>query len=210
MTGKTHRLGGMVCAMAGYSLLEYKGLLINDVDPLLQLTVIYPFALYGSVVSDLDHHWESTPCKDIVSWVINKILHITGAKHRSWHTHSDAFLVFLLAIGNLLLHFATSAESIIINLVFSGLLLGVISHMILDSLTPQGIHSVVLLLISKVITAITGKKNFPTKIRFVPKTPYFATDGPWEERVRKVLWLLCFLLLIRIAMSYLPYDIVFQ
>lgn len=206
MTGKTHRIGGMVCAMTGYCLLESKGLLINDVDPLLQLTVIYPFALYGSVVSDLDHHWESAPCKDIVSFGINKLLHITGAKHRSWQTHSDLFLCLILALGNLLLHFASGAESIIINLVFSGLLLGVISHMILDSLTPQGIHSVILILISKV----TGNKKMPTKIRFVPKAAYFATDGPWEGNVRRVLWFLSFILLIRIAISYLPYEVVFQ
>lgn len=206
MTGKTHRLGGVVSALAGYSVLASKGLLINDVDPLLQLTVIYPFAMYGSVVSDLDHHWESAPCKDIFSFLINKFLHITGAKHRSWHTHSDVFMLVILGLSNLLLHFASGAESIIINLVFSGLLLGIASHMILDSLTPQGIHSLVL----KLVSLIPVFNKIPTKIHFVPKTPYFATDGPWEEKVRKILWLLCFVLLIRIAWDYIPYNLVFQ
>ena len=67
MTGKTHRVGGMLCCLGGYTLLEANGMLLGDVNPLLQLTIMYPFAIYGSTVSDLDHHWQSAPSKDIVS-----------------------------------------------------------------------------------------------------------------------------------------------
>lgn len=224
MTGKTHRVGGALCALAGYSLLEQKGLLIHDVSPLLQLGVMYPFAIYGSVVSDLDHHWESAPCKDILSWGINKVLHLTtklksknpiinifNAKHRSWQTHSDLFLVSILVLSDWLLTSATGAESILINLVFSGLLLGIISHMILDMLTPEGIWSVILVLIKGFLKKVLKIKikAFPTKIHFVPKSSFFATDGPWEEIVRKMMWVLCFILLIRIVYLCLPYRFVF-
>ena len=36
MTGKTHRVGGMVCVLGGFTYLESKGLLLRDVNPLLQ------------------------------------------------------------------------------------------------------------------------------------------------------------------------------
>ena len=109
MQGKTHRIGGVLCAATGYVLLSSKGLLLKDVNPLLQLAVMYPFAIYGSVMPDLDHHWESAPVRDPVSWGINKVLHLANgksniakplklfdAKHRSWQTHSDIFLILLI------------------------------------------------------------------------------------------------------------------
>ena len=78
MTGKTHRVGGMLCVLGGFTYLESKGLLLRNVNPLLQLTVMYPFALYGSIVSDLDHNANSIPSKDIVSIAINRVLHLTS------------------------------------------------------------------------------------------------------------------------------------
>lgn len=219
MTGKTHRVGGALCALAGYTYLESKGMLIADVKPLLQLTVIYPFALYGSVISDLDHHWESAPCKDAVSFIINRILHLTtkmksknpvlnlfNAKHRSWQTHSDLFFALVVGLYVLLIRGAVGSESVILHLVFAGLLLGVTSHLLLDSITPEGIHSVVLIVIKK----ITKLKQLPTKIRFVPKSSFFATDGPWEGYVRKAMWVICFIFIMRIIYVYLPYHITFS
>ena len=78
MTGKTHRVGGMIWVLGGFTYLESKGLLLRNVNPLLQLTVMYPFALYGSIVSDLDHNANSIPSKDIVSVAINRVLHLTS------------------------------------------------------------------------------------------------------------------------------------
>ena len=193
MTGATHRVGGVVCALAGYTILEKKGMLISDVSPMLQLAVMYPFAIYGSTVSDLDHHWQSAPSKDIVSFCINKILHLTtelrkktksknpvlavfDAKHRSWQTHSDLFLLIMIllsiqAIGSSI----SGANSIIMKLVFTGFILGIISHLILDMLTPEGIWSIVLTGVGKAF-----KINVPEKIHFVPKSKFFATGGSWE------------------------------
>lgn len=220
MTGATHRVGGVVCALAGYTILEQKGMLISDVNPLLQLAVMYPFAIYGSTVSDLDHHWESAPSKDIVSFCINKILHLTtnfrkktksknpilgifDAKHRSWQTHSDLFLILMIflsmyAIGGSI----TSANSIIMKLVFTGFILGVISHLILDMITPEGIWCTLSTVLSKVC-----KIKIPEKIHLVPKTKFFATGGSWERFVRWFLWVISFILLIRILYAMSPYQI---
>ena len=201
MTGKTHRVGGMLCCLAGYSVLESKGMLLGNVNPLLQLSVMYPFAIYGSVMSDLDHHWESAPSKDIFSWFLNKVLHITtgvsdsikkkvpilkvfDAKHRSWQTHSDIFLLLMCILFSKLLGLSASvADAVIIKLIFVGLILGIISHLVLDMLTPEGIWSILFVSIRKIT-----KLKLPEKVTFVPKKKFFATDGPWENLVRKVLW----------------------
>lgn len=219
MTGATHRVGGVVCALAGYTILESKGMLINDVNPILQLAVMYPFAIYGSTVSDLDHHWQSAPSKDVVSFCINKVLHLTtdlrkktksknpvlavfDAKHRSWQTHSDLFLFIMLLLSfQFIFSPIDGANSIIGKLVFTGFLLGIISHLILDMLTPEGVWSVILSAIGKIF-----KVKIPQKIHLVPKSAFFATGGTWEKCVRWVLYGISLILLVRILWVMSPYQ----
>ena len=132
MTGKTHKMGGMLISAVGFTLLKNNGLLLSDVNEGLQWLVMYPFCMWGSVASDLDHHWESCPSKDIPSWFVNKALHITEpvyksldsslsssakktnmlykvskfltARHRSWQTHSDLTFVFMLYLLYSIMH----------------------------------------------------------------------------------------------------------
>lgn len=124
MTGKTHKMGGMFISVVGFSLLKKNGLLIPDVNEGLQWLAMYPFCMWGSIASDLDHHWDSCPSKDIPSWFVHKALHITNpvykhlddklsgsekkhsvpykvtrflsSRHRSWQTHSDLTFVLML------------------------------------------------------------------------------------------------------------------
>ena len=131
MQGKTHKQGGMLISILGYAYLRQKGLLLPDVNEGLQWLIMYPFCMWGSVASDLDHHWDSCPEKDYPSWLLNKALHITGpiqktldntmsegqkshsliykiadlfnAKHRSWQTHSDLTLWVLFYIMHMVL-----------------------------------------------------------------------------------------------------------
>lgn len=225
MTGKTHRVGGMLCVLGGFTYLESKGLLLRNVNPLLQLTVMYPFALYGSIVSDLDHNANSIPSKDIVSVAINRVLHLTSglnestggrnkvfgildAKHRSWQTHSDLFFVVLMyALYQMVMKTKlATVESVIWSLVGMGFILGVISHLVLDMITPEGIWSFILVGISKV----TGKKLIPKKLRLVPDSKFFSTGGPWESLVRNILWICCVVLFIRLIYLMTPYRITFN
>lgn len=225
MTGKTHRVGGMLCVLGGFTYLESKGLLLRNVNPLLQLTVMYPFALYGSIVSDLDHNANSIPSKDIVSVAISRVLHLTSglnestggrnkvfgildAKHRSWQTHSDLFLVALMyALYQMVMETKlATVESVIWSLVGMGFILGVISHLVLDMITPEGIWSFILVGISKV----TGKKLIPKKLRLVPDSKFFSTGGPWESLVRNILWICCVVLFIRLIYLMTPYRITFN
>lgn len=126
MTGKTHRAGGMLLSILGFAFLRYNGLLHPQINPALQWLMMYPFCIWGSIASDLDHHWEICPSKDIPSWFICKLLHITdpiykpmkksmtesqqkksklfqvvsffNAKHRSWQTHSDLTFIAMLLL----------------------------------------------------------------------------------------------------------------
>lgn len=225
MTGKTHRVGGMLCVLGGFTYLESKGLLLRNVNPLLQLTVMYPFALYGSIVSDLDHNANSIPSKDIVSIAINRVLHLTSglnestggrnkvfgildAKHRSWQTHSDLFLVALMyALYQMVMETKlATVESVIWSLVGMGFILGVISHLVLDMITPEGIWSILLVGVGRV----TGSKVMPKKLRLVPDSKFFSTGGPWESLVRNILWICCVVLFIRLIYLMTPYRITFN
>lgn len=132
MTGETHRAGGMLVSIVGFTLLKKNNMLLPDVNEFLQWLVIYPFCMWGSTASDLDHNWNSCPSKDIPSWFINKALHITEpvykkldeklsskekkssmsykisrflcARHRSWQTHSDLTFVSIILFLYLLIN----------------------------------------------------------------------------------------------------------
>ena len=226
MTGKTHRVGGMLCCLGGYLLLESNGLLLNNVSPMLQLAVMYPFSIYGSIASDFDHNWQSCPSKDIISYGINKVLHLTtkarehmedkstvsrvlsifDAKHRSWQTHSDLFLLVMIWVSYMLFSGAVnSADQVIIRLIATGLTLGVISHLVLDMLTPEGIWCI----ITTTIGRVAGVKNMPEKISLVPNTRFFRTGGKWETLVRWVMWVICLIILLNILYNVSPYRLSF-
>lgn len=53
MIGKTHRAGGAAFAFVGFEVMRQNGLLIPDVNPLLQLAVLYPVAQWASTLPDL-------------------------------------------------------------------------------------------------------------------------------------------------------------
>ena len=218
MEGKTHRLGGVLCTLIGYSVLESRGLLMEDVHPLLQLTVVYPFALYGSVFSDLDHNWQSAPEKDPFSFVVNKLLHLTtwvrkktvakgkllglfDAKHRSWQTHSDMFLLLLISAFVAVIYSSTSmVAGTILQLIAIGFITGVESHLILDMLTPDGIWCIL-------PSLIKGKR---VTISLVPRTKFFSTGGRWERIVQVLLWVAIVVLAIRLLYMASPYRFEFS
>lgn len=243
MQGPTHRMGGVVSCFAGYVYLNKTGQTLNEVEPLVQLLIMYPFSIWGSTCSDLDHHpgklseqlnplnekaGNSLPSKDPVSRGISLILHATGrlhklypknklfgvldSKHRSWQTHSELPLVLtilgLLAVTTYLPYIG-SATAIILQLVLVGLMFGVIAHLILDLLTPEGLPFATGLLFNTLL----GRKVLPSKIKIIPFIPpskqgqpgFFSTGGTWE---RKIIYPLLFsasvFLLIYITITETP------
>lgn len=215
MTKKTHQAGGMLVSIIGFALLRDKGLLLDNVNDGLQWLVIYPYTMWGSTASDLDHHWDSCPSKDYASKVINTVLHPSkplckvltklhiikkdgkvydfintiNAKHRSWQTHSDLTLVLMLyllySVLNGKIPSLTDIDRAISSLVLGGISLGIIAHFILDILTPEGVWSILF----KTINTILRHKILPEKISLVPRTQnrFFATGGNWESFIRWIL-----------------------
>ena len=217
MEGKTHRVGGVLGAVAGFLILQHKNMLIPEVNPILQLSLMYPFSIYGSVFSDLDHNWDSSPAKDPISWAVNKVLHLTSeisgtkkdypsivgafsAKHRSWQTHSEIFFALLIALNWYLFTLPSDVNMILLRLMVMGFTIGVVSHLILDMLTPAGIWCMSL-------SMILRKKIM---IKLVPKSSFFVTGGPWERLVRSLMWVVIIFLFILIAYQMCPYELQFN
>lgn len=173
MQGKTHKAVGLAFMTIGFEVMRQNNMLIPDVNPYLQLAVMYPISQWGSTAPDLDSHWESTPNKSPINWVVHKLLHLTKPKHRSWQTHSIlvtgsilALLYALVLVGDQYWMSPTATDWIIMRLLTIGLILGVASHLVADFFNPSGIH------------LIPG-----LKIRGVPKKSFFATGGTWETRI---------------------------
>ncbi len=253
MTGETHRAGGVLCSVVGFILLKKHGLLLQDVNEVIQFAVIYPFCMWGSTASDLDHNPESCPSKDLVSKGINRTLHLTtpvyrklddnlnnnqkrtnvayksskllSANHRSWQTHSDLILfIFIFLLSRILndnIGYGLSVvDTSILSLVFMGITLGIISHLILDMLTPEGIWCVFGITLNKIFRSLFKRniKVFPEKLHIVPKAKFFATGSNWELFVRKTLKVLTVVSIIYIigwmilpSLGYeIPYEISFS
>lgn len=162
--------------LLAFTIMKQKGWLLPGVNEIVQLGIMYPISSWASIAPDLDHGKDSIPDKDPVSMLINTVLRMMGAKHRSWQTHSLVvtggflFILFMLTrVGNYYLP-SNSIEWIVIRLWVIALIIGVGSHLILDMLSTAGVHI------------------WPGfKLRFVPHTSAFATGGTWEKIVFYVL-----------------------
>lgn len=249
MTGDTHKAGGVFISVVGFYLLDKYNLLLPDVNEGLQWLVMYPFTIWGSLASDLDHHVDAIPCKDIPSRAVHTVLHITKpikksfekhhsdaelkknkvysvantlcAKHRSWQTHSDLtlFLMLYLIYGLMTSSSLGVLDHSFLLLIMIGICLGVIAHLILDVLTPEGIWLIGFKVLNSVIRSFNPRaKKLPEKLHLVPKSHFFATDGRWEKFVQKVLkiltWVSIGYLLITLflptILEYIPYTITFN
>lgn len=225
MTGGTHKAGGMLMSIVGFALLKNNNLLAQDVNLGLQWLIIYPFCMWGSVASDLDHNPNAIPMKDYPSKLVNKALHITkpiedvtegnkksflykvarffNARHRSWQTHSDLTLgVMIFLLYNLLtvqtLGSLSITDLVILRLTLMGVCIGVLAHFLLDIITPEGIWLSGCCIFNKLIR----HKILPEKLHLVPKGhSFFATGGKWEMFIRKVLQIGTWIALVWLLLS---------
>lgn len=129
---------------------------------------------YGALFPDVDHAWNSVKDKTIVNWFINKFIHITGGKHRSWQTHSidivAIFTVFAVFIPRILFNLEkiSLVNKEVLSLVLIGFSAGWISHIFSDMLTSAGVKLICFL---------------PVKLALVPKhigKLRFNTGNEWE------------------------------
>lgn len=207
MTGKTHKAGGVLCALVGVQVINSYTNLSNEISPLIQFCITYPFCMWGSTAPDLDHDWSNVEDKNPINYAINKVLHFfnelyekaemvgqekhlklfkaLSARHRSWQTHSDLTLLLLFVLRYLLIDkflagFTSSVDVDILILIINGLLLGTGVHLFLDMLTRAGIKSLILTVVKKVVVSLANgkwKDVKPVKIRLVPNREFFGTDS---------------------------------
>lgn len=197
------------------------------VNPALQLVLIYTSGIYGGMWSDNDHHWASSPFSDPLSWVQNKVLHlankpykyldekltskqkrksvpyklldILSCRHRSWQTHSEftLFILYLIWVYVNKAGVSSQIDRVLWYLLLFGFTFGVVSHIILDSLTTEG---------AKIATTTIANKLFNVNlidtVRFVPNSSTFSTGSEWEHLIRNALRFTQYILL-SIVMGYL-------
>ena len=177
MTSKTHKRFSVSFAIIGSMLIcNYE---TANVNYYLELLVMISFGKVGALFPDVDHHWELVKEKTAVNWIINRIIKLTGGKHRSWQTHSlDIATVFmyLCYLAPKLLYkynYISSIDREIATVIFMGFASGWLSHLISDMLNGVGVR-------------LFCFSNF--KVAFVPRKLFkirFNTGNEWEEFVYK-------------------------
>lgn len=138
--------------------------------------------------------------KDLTGLGISKgkvrILKGLSARHRSWQTHSDLTVALILGLlyvvtrGIWLAKDMSGLDISILILIITGVLIGQLSHLILDMLTTKGVTSVLATAIKFAIMKVIGKTTKDAKVvklRLVPKSEVFVTGGSYEDFVHKVV-----------------------
>lgn len=179
MTGATHKqysvLGAFIASMAIYKL----GL--SEVNYYLALPILLLTSKYGALFPDVDHHWKNVKEKNVPNWLINKFIHATGGKHRSWQTHS----IDIVVVASILAYYlpnilyvsgrVTNVNREVMSIIMLGFMSGWVSHIFSDMLTSAGVR-------------LVCSKKF--KVALVPKNIgsfRFNTGHEWEEFNFKVI-----------------------
>lgn len=186
MLGKTHVLGGMSCCLTVFVLMEHEGMLIPEVNELLQLGVALPYAVWASTLPDRDQDNRYKAEENPINLAVQKFFRLLKVPHRGAVSHlyptviSYAILIYLLRC--MLISTSISTSVCITLLIMVGISSGLLSHTILDCFTTQGICG--------------------GKIRFVPHNSALGTTGPdgkpsfYELSVRKGLYVITCILLV--------------
>ena len=136
-------------------------------------------------------HVGNSSTKKLNSNVIYKVSKLLNAKHRSWQTHSELFLFVMLYLLDCVMQGRFTAlgavDTAILSLVIMGVVIGVIAHLFLDCLTPDGITLVGCCIINNFLKTSKVKLRLPETFKLVPRKQFFATDGKWEHFIQ---WLL--------------------
>lgn len=173
MTGKTHKVYAIFMSFIVAMIIYEKGL--TEIDYYLALPILIMTAKYGALFPDIDHDWRNVHDKTVPNFIINKIIHLTGGKHRSWQTHSiDILIVAILISFNLpdiLYHYGkiSLVNKEVMSILMMGFTSGWTSHIFSDMLTSAGVR---------------GTCFSSTKLKFVPKkigSFRFNTGNEWEE-----------------------------
>lgn len=178
MTSATHRVFAIGWVLIGVLYMRVKGIL--EINYYLSMLIMLQFGKYGALFPDLDHGWRNVKEKTIPNLVVNKVIHMTGGRHRSWQTHSlDIGLLFTLIVNSLpsILNKYGLIDGVnkeVLWLILMGFSLGWLSHLFSDMLTSGGIR---ITCFSKIKIALVPRELLGFK---------FNTGHEWEKFVYKV------------------------
>lgn len=194
MTSKTHKQFAISWVLLGVMILYSYG--FSSINYYLALIIIMNVGKYGALFPDVDHDWHSVKEKTHLNWIINKIIHLTGGKHRSWQTHSwDVFLITSISsvYGLMELYSMELISTInyeVFMLILVGFLLGWFSHLFSDMLTSAGVR--VFCFSDNKVTFVPKAFNMyylkfkKGKLKLAHKEVFrFNTGDGWEEFVYK-------------------------
>lgn len=179
MTYVTHKRFAVNFALLGVMILNLVGL--SHINSYLALILSIPFAKLGGEFPDYDLDWDQIQDKTIGKWIINKLIYLTGGRHRAWQTHSldIAALAFIGALiaNNMLIKYEVFniVDSEIMYTITISFTLGWLSHLFADMLTNRGIQVFCF---------------WKQKIRLVPKKflgVSMSAGGEWENFIYKLV-----------------------
>jgi hypothetical protein len=76
----THKAGGTLGMLIAFGILKKHGMLVPNVNPYIQLLIMYPAASWGSTMPDLDTSKSSVSEHTPLSMATNLFLRMLGAK----------------------------------------------------------------------------------------------------------------------------------
>lgn len=179
MTASTHKQFSICTAFIVAIILYANG--FSQIDYFLSIPILLLVSKYGALFPDIDHVWQNVKEKTTVNKILNKLIHLTGGRHRSWQTHSiDIALVSLglgIVVPNMLYinNMITLINKEVMMMILIGFSSGWLSHLFSDMLTSKGVRVICFCKL---------------KIALVPKSIgnlKFKTGDVWERFVYKFM-----------------------
>ncbi len=211
MTMKEHKPNGVALALLATPLI-FNSMNITDVNYAICAGISVFFARYGAFMPDLDidpKHFKGT--RNIHNRVFSTILNMLGSNHRSWQTHCLTITPIPLILA---LYFTLNSAIGEVNKAFVGwaligLIIGLFSHFLLDSLTKEGIH----IIPNKRFSLLGKEHSLITAENIVVGTTLFGQPKTKKNKalffIRKLNYVLIFIGIVYNMLFYLKhYQIV--
>lgn len=182
MTWPTHRQYSITFAFLANIILYAYG--VTEINYYLALPIMLLVSKYGALFPDVDHSWKNVKEKTVPNLIINKLIHLTGGKHRSWQTHSIDIVAIVTIFSCIFPNWLYETNRIsmvnkeVMSIILIGFSAGWISHMLSDMMTSAGVKLICFL---KFKVALVPKRLFSLR---------FKTGEGWEEfcfRVTRVV-----------------------
>lgn len=144
MNGLTHRKFAVAFAYIGVIVMSV--LNTTSLNYFLVLAIMLPISQVGARFPDWDHDWSNIKDKNTVTFIINKLIHLTGGKHRCWQTHSwDICIGSLVGILFAIYQFADKIRldelnKVVLTVIILAFWCGWVSHLFSDMLTSGGVR----------------------------------------------------------------------